>query len=374
MDFSGPLPIRYVCNLPADIMLAIVEKADWATLWRLTQTSKAMRNLIASHERSITVTKLSRFPLPPIGAVLSSETEQRESINAFTFGTVTEFNRRDWRIDSILSGGFLSTGDPTSLGLSSDALCNMKRGLKRALYIADRVADVEADVMLSAKEATKATPSRKPDMRADVPLISRDQLGPAVHGIRSVLAWQSDLLRICCTTRARQIMMIRTLSTEDLAFLNQLTSLAAMGYARYKAMELRSDPGAWDKVVAFREMLLRHGSLFLWAYVRGSGSLHRFMESMVRCGVSEIREWEDRVAETDGSNDDDDEGGSAAMRQMDGAETWLPGLHMTMVGELRSRLACKVDVFGVDDVWTKSEELVCRIIGHQIRFAAEDAV
>ncbi|AEO59097.1 hypothetical protein MYCTH_52892 [Thermothelomyces thermophilus ATCC 42464] len=276
--------------LGRDITLLVSEHVDMDSLARLMLSSRANYRLIRGYERSIVKAKIARLvrdPVlePPLGAVLSSSTPDRlglarEVLSPMSFAVARELEARERRIARLLG----SPGSPPSGGRPSqitDAIGRlvlfrdlpprqMERlldGLRDACRVADRIADCAAPIRLAEEDGG----DEEEEEEEDEP-------------------WTSDLRR-----DARQAALeerihlarqryIRSLGPVRLAFLALLTSLAGMLYARRPPDPLHPpsaprappapdnnnndddpDPFRWERVIAFKEAFLRHGTVILCA-------------------------------------------------------------------------------------------------------------
>lgn len=212
-----------------------------------TNRAQDIYELITKYQKSICKGKLDAYGLSPLPNILTSWNYERVTVQSETFAGIQELELRDRRITSILNGGFLCTG--------ASGTPEAKEVLRRALFLADRLGDCAS---LGPDDEAPCCPYR-------------------AHAV----------------VRERQIAVLQNLADTDLAFLVELVSLAGMGFARWKAAEMLSDPdGGWDKRTAFEETMLRQGSFLIWAYVRGDGCMGRLMQSAVQSCLGEIRQSE----------------------------------------------------------------------------------
>ncbi|KAL2166483.1 hypothetical protein VTG60DRAFT_2720 [Thermothelomyces hinnuleus] len=275
--------------LGRDVTLLVSEHIDMDSLDRLMLSSRANYRLIRGYERSIVKAKIARLvrdPMlePPLGAVLSSSTPDRlglarEVLSPMSFAVARELEARERRIASLLG----SLGSPPPDGRPSqitDAIGRlalfrdlpprqMERlldGLRDACRVADRIADCAAPVRLAEGEEGEEEAEEEEDEPGTSDL-QRD-------------ARQAALEERIHLARQRYI---RSLGPVRLAFLALLTSLAGMLYARRPPDPPHPpsapptppapdnnddddpDPFRWERVIAFKEAFLRHGTVILCA-------------------------------------------------------------------------------------------------------------
>lgn len=293
---------------------------------------QAAHGLVTRYERSIAKAKLAACDNPPAGRLLRSQNEEREVISAReSFATVREVNRRQKRIESLVNpGGFMLIDDPKTMGVpSSDSLEKFRAGLQRALEVTDRIADWATDPSLDALSQEDENPQQQ--IVPPISLLDRDN---PVHNtqdnaqagffaqydadLRAFNARYPQRMKQLTALRNLQIEYLRSLPSRDLAWLITLTQGASRGYARWSAELLENDPSmAHARIMAFKEVLLRTGSLLLHGFIRGQGSLLSHVKMSIWEAAKEVMFFE--------------EGG-----------TGLPdGLHMTVMEELRIRLVAE---------------------------------
>ncbi|KAL2162259.1 hypothetical protein VTH06DRAFT_7172 [Thermothelomyces fergusii] len=269
--------------LSRDITLLVSEHIDTGSLARLMLSCRANYRLIRGYERSIVKAKIARLIrdpalAPPLGAVLSSSAPNRpdlarEVLGPLTFAVARELEAREGRIGRLLG----SPASPLASAIGRLALFRdlpprrMDRlldGLRDACRAADRIADCAAAVRLAASGAGEDAPGTA----------AAAALDERIH-------------------LARQ-RYIRGLGPVRLAFLTLLTSLAGALYARRPADatlgthththdddDEDADPFRWERVVAFKEAFLRHGTVILCALLRfGARRRRRRMRMRARRG------------------------------------------------------------------------------------------
>lgn len=247
-------------------------------------------SVIRYHERSIVVSIAKGF-LAGAGrrGVIRGTAEGRfGTIRGPSFAGIREFEIRSRRMDALVSGGFLDTDVPERLNLTPAQLGELRYRFKRALYATDELGDLGLAVLESG------------------PSVGQD-------GADEDVTHPADYAR----TRAAQVLHIRSMPTLDLVSLAFLLQAAQCGYLRYRIRGSAhpADPAEVAAAsVAFKEAILRRGSLVLYGFVRGSWREHKLAEVGMLLARAEMRLWEAR-------------------------ETSMPdGLHMTLLGEMGRRL------------------------------------
>lgn len=254
-----------------------------------------IHSLISDYQHSISAGKLKLFPLPPLGRLVTSTDKQRWVIpEKNSLVTIQELEMRERRITSLLDrSGFLLTDRRESLGFTSESFDKFKAGLNRAIHMADRLCDVAADPEVSEARAAflmQLTPLRLHHNDSD-----SDEATAALRN-----AEVQGLIRYTKTLRAKQTKILHDLSTIDLAFLLHLSEGAMLGWRRYMARCVNSDPRFWNKVKAFGELVLREGSFMLWAFVRGTGNIRDFAKTAVSVVADQVWQYIAGVELTDG--------------------------------------------------------------------------
>lgn len=254
-----------------------------------------IHSLISDYQHSISAGKLKLFPLPPLGRIVTSTDRQRWLIpEKNSLVTIQEFEMRERRITSLLDrSGFLLTDRRETLGFTSESFDKFKAGLNRAMHMADRLCDVAADPEVVESRAAflmQLTPLGPHHDDAD-----SDEATAALRN-----AELQELIRYTRTLRTKQMKILHDLSTIDLAFLLHLSEGAMLGWRRYMARCMNSDPRFWNKVRAFGELVLREGSFILWAFVRGTGHIRDFAKAAVSVVADQVAEYIAGVKVTDG--------------------------------------------------------------------------
>lgn len=232
-----------------DVTVLIAEHVDMDSMVSFMLSSKTNYRLIKGHERSIVKAKIAKMvqdPMlrPPLGALLSSAAPSlvRKALEPVSFAVAKELESRERRITSIFSPRSTSPcGQPLLDTISRLALFqtlppaqmeHLIDGFKDACRVADRIADCAAFVRLEQKSQTGHL---------------KDGGWIVEHEVHL----------------ARQT-YIRSLPPIRLAFLTLLAGLMGMICAR-ELQSPDSDPFHWERVTAFKEAFLRHGSVLICA-------------------------------------------------------------------------------------------------------------
>ncbi|KAK7989180.1 hypothetical protein PG989_009495 [Apiospora arundinis] len=287
--------------LPPEMILAMVEQMDMATMMQFMQTTKAcsphspppwrtVRSILQDYETSICKPRTAARPglPPPMEYMLSSRGPDRRVLVSGSFHGVLEMDLRQERIGRALRGDFLNTNDPPLLGpLTPRQRDRLLRLMSGSLCHCDHIADIAANIQGG---------------------------GPSA--------------------RAAQIQYLGALSTDELAALFFAVDMAGFAFVRARKYEAE-DPLVWEKITVFEECLLRHGSWFLWAHMQGGQESHA--SQLIETGMKELTEWET---------------GKAGME---------PGLRMSMVEVYRSRRK-EADDDAVDLESSLRERLISQVM------------
>ncbi|KAK0632516.1 hypothetical protein B0T14DRAFT_560200 [Immersiella caudata] len=237
-------------SLQPHIALLIAEQcSDLKTVLHLMQTCRQMHGLLSAYERSVVkeIASLRQDPFvsTPSGFLLTSLDHERVLTEPTTFEYIQEIDMRGRRITALFSPGSLLSltleADRAFTSLPSEQMAKLTTGLQRAAMITDRLADTLADVMAT----TKTLPGAPDQTNAMVRQTHRSQL-----------EYIAD-----------------ELSPLDLAYLGTLTDIAANAYTTVHPA-LAGDPFPWPRIAAFKEALLRQGTLVLWAWMGPSSTLN----------------------------------------------------------------------------------------------------
>ncbi|KAH6613400.1 hypothetical protein F5144DRAFT_661515 [Chaetomium tenue] len=259
-----------------DLTVRIAEHVDMDSMVPLMLSSRTNYQLIRGYERSIVKAKLARMahdPIlnPPLGALLSSSTvpgkpgmgaADRRVLEPGSFAVTAELELRDRRINGLfnpesttsLCGGRPLTETisrlPLFQNLPPNQMTRLIDGLKDACHVADRIADCAASVHLDQQQ-DKPTTTTHPKDKNHVP---GQQLSAIDH-----------------ETHLTRQQHIRSLPPIRIAFLTLLASLLGAEYAQQLRHAPHPDPFQWERVTAFKEAFLRHGTVLVAALLGPSG-------------------------------------------------------------------------------------------------------
>ncbi|KAK7430809.1 hypothetical protein QQZ08_002598 [Neonectria magnoliae] len=204
----------------------------------------------------------------------------RQPISADHFASLFVAMRREFEIESILSGGFFGTRPDSAWPLLSDSAHRMKlKGiLKEALYRCDAMADLEAVVLA---QNFRRVPLRDHDDLQYIPVYSTENMlcagfsDPRMAEQPIFLPPRHPLQIGRNETRSLQQAYIRSLRDEGLFGLYALCFLSILG-RRSRTWHLKINVDT-TKDYYFSETMLRHGSWFMYAHIRGylERSVHR---------------------------------------------------------------------------------------------------
>ncbi|CCC06036.1 hypothetical protein SMACR_00252 [Sordaria macrospora] len=276
-------------TLHDDILLAVAGFSKLKDITAMMRTSKAVHELIVRHERSIVKNAVKTYTggdsslIPPRGAICSSHSVEREYLYSKSFDILHELDIRTSRTETLLSEGQPLRNKIDSVFSITGAFLDLPKverdilmaRVKEAFKLVDRLADCAADVMSEWMEPADKTTAQQLD------------------GDESVLEVHS-----------RQLDFIRSLSPLDLAYLFQLVTWAGQAYAAQNPA-LMADVDCWERLLAFKEATLRHGTIMLWAVFepakvtpstnadptrrKPATELARFAENNIRLILEEIR-------------------------------------------------------------------------------------
>ena len=244
---GGPLALTQRPFLSPDIACLIAEHCDSVkTVSSLIKTCHSMHQLLNDYERSISRSMINMrqhtHELPSSGTILSSFDQERVLLGPADYDTVQELDMRARRIDAL----FDSDGPVVSMlvenqsfnSLPADQITGLINGMKRAAMLTDRLSDCVAEEMTKSRESSTTGCDET------------DAINRRAH-------------------RAR-LDFITALPALDLSYLATLVDFAAMMYVRVHPFG-DGDPSPWPRHSAFREALLRQGSLVLWAWMKPPG-------------------------------------------------------------------------------------------------------
>jgi hypothetical protein len=328
-----------------DVTLLIAEHVDMESLLPFMLSCKANYQLIRGHERSIVKAKIANKAhdptlLSPLGALLSSPAPRqaglsRNILEPVSFAVAKELESRERQINRLFSSSPPSPcGQPLMhairqlplfQNLPPHQMDRLIDGFKDACTVADHIADCAA--LLHPQQQP---PKQQPKWAAE-------------HEIH--LTRQSH---------------IHALPPIRLAFLTLLTSLLGMEYAQTLHTPPDSDPFHWERVTAFKETFLRHGTGVVCALLcpppssaegtpsspsssssssrsgaghahghdaRGGESARRYYRSQVDAVLAELLEYErGHWASARPAEEEQEEGDARPVED---------GLHMTMLRAFR---------------------------------------
>jgi len=239
-------------SLRPHLALLVAEQcSDLQTLMRLMQTCREMHHLLSEHERSIVKEIISQrhssLVSTPSGSILTSFDQERLVTEPTGFEYIQEIDMRKRRITALFDTSSLLRQtlekDRSYMSLPHDHMDKLIAGLKRAVMIADRLADTVADTMTTSKQ------------------------NPSLHGSPD----QTNFI-IRQSHRSQIAYITGSLSPLDLAYLGTLTDVAAIAYTTVHPYG-DGDPSPWPRITAFKEALLRQGSMVLWSWMGPRGAV-----------------------------------------------------------------------------------------------------
>jgi len=364
--------------LHPDVMLMLAEHLvdDLSSVSALRRTCKHMNGLISTYETSLVKANLAMHPDPLLvsayGTALCSATHEREVLAPNSFAVMEEYNRRSKRIDVLLQ-----PGQPLNWSIDLTVSFRMlppaertalEQGLRRACRLADRLADCVGDASVQRSRQTHkkknfqrclnhhtaAAPEEISPMLVEAVLGNHKKdrglsaqgnhstnysTHPSTPQDRPAERHDNSPESVARSAHMMQLELVRSLSNLDLAYLHTLLCLAIIAY-KYHCPAFAADPNADDRELAFKEVILRQGTLALWAVLRpitsgvnaaaGGGNLNyltalgRFSEQSMRTIVDEMHAWENNVEGT------------------------LPGLWMTLLQTFAQKANRPISRVGVD--------------------------
>ncbi|KAK3372561.1 hypothetical protein B0H63DRAFT_301073 [Podospora didyma] len=366
-------------TLNADVMLLVAEQCDdLETVSALMRTCSTLKRLIASYETSIVKRKLANrgYPslLPPYGTILSSASSERELLLPYSLAVIQELDMRSRRIEALFGPGealFNAIAEfPSFTGLDTNMFSKLILGLKRGCMLADRLGDCAVDVMLKGQSrktnnftpTSLGAPLSRPRRSAAMDSTGEEE-GDTLGSAHKTTGQSSEYITGTMTTNhhslvrethLKQLAFIRSLSLSDVGWLSNVAALAGVAYAQVQPA-LESDPAAWERIVAFKEVFLRQGTATLWAWFRDRGlsgtatslpaslaslypsptpgrprtDLGRFIERSIANVMADIEAWESGFGIYDAEDDEVDS--SAETGPGEDPSLVLPGLHMTLM-------------------------------------------
>lgn len=296
-------------TLHDDIILAIAGFSKLNTISAMMRVSKSVHEIVMKHERSIVKDAVKLYTggnsslLPPRGAVCSSHNVERGYLYSKSFGVLNELEIRSFRAETLSSKGQPFRNRIDAVFSTHGAFLDLPQ--------------VEQDLLISRIKETFKLVDRLADCAADV---MSEWMEPADKSTAQKLSGEESVLEV----HNRQLALIRSLSPLDLAYLYHLLTWAGQAYAAENPA-LIADIDCWERLLAFKEATLRHGTIMLWAVFKPPkvtastttaatrrkpvSELARFAEDNIRLILEEIRIYQST---------------ETAQNRL------LPGLHMTM--------------------------------------------
>ncbi|KAI6363837.1 hypothetical protein MCOR25_005774 [Pyricularia grisea] len=219
-----------------ETLLIVAEEAELPALSALMRTNSRVYAGIIEYEQSICKTRMQRYMLPPSCDVMSTRTPEREVYPRFSLDSIGELERRQKRIACIVNDNILSANNT----ISEECRSRYVSGLERALHICDHILD----------------------------LGNQD------------------------SERKAQVEYIESLSIVDLAFLFEAAWMGSVGWARTRGADTTTDPDYLHKMLAFEDLVLRQGSMFLWGLTQGSDKFCKYSTRQIENVAAEIHDWE----------------------------------------------------------------------------------
>jgi len=264
---SGP-------KIPLEVLLLIVAHADRSTISNIMATCPLARDIVSAYEKSIFKHKTAglnpHLSLPAShGTALSSATHERELLRPHTFDVIQELDLRTRRIDALLDGNSVlaqAIQNTTSFHqLPPSEHAALLEGLKRACALTDRLGDCVAEAMIKAA-------AERPDDNSDDTTPPPPPSPPSPPTRTHAQRCHTDIMT--AVHRARlEFITGPAVAPLDLAYLHLLSTIAGIAYAKVHGDLVAADPLAWERVLAFEEVVLREGTMALWAFFRPSTSL-----------------------------------------------------------------------------------------------------
>lgn len=237
--------------------------------------------------------------------------------------------------------------------MTQESLDKFKVGLHHALHLADQLSDLATNFTIRSPSPPTTT------------LAPFNEPPPLTNPLTSLpLRRPDDAVqhRAATALRHAQIKHIQQLSSRELAWLVTLALGASKGFARYSKKLLETDPAMADaRVMAFKEVLLRYGgTLVVWGFMRGTGTLAQFVKQAVAQCAEEVLFFEGggqvvasfgfHAAQEDGEADDHETGPP---------EKEPAGLHMSIMQELNRRVtrSKKAEAEKKGETWDEDEEV-----------------
>ncbi|KAK3949373.1 hypothetical protein QBC32DRAFT_37007 [Pseudoneurospora amorphoporcata] len=275
-----------------DVLLRIASFCDIDTIVALMCTSKEVNKLVTRHEKSIVRDAVELYTggdsslFPSSGAINSSHNVEREYLYPKTYDILNELKTRTTRTETLLSPG-------QPLGRKVDSIFSTHGAFLD-------LPQIERDLLMARLKETCKLVDRLGDCAADVMSM---WMQPATNGnSNQELDADEAMLKI----HDLQLAYIRSLSPLDLAYLFHLLTWAGQAYAASNPA-LMADVDCWERLLAFKEAILRQGTIMLWAVFeppkikknanctedttrrKPTTELARFAETCIRHIMEEIR-------------------------------------------------------------------------------------
>ncbi|KAI1419727.1 hypothetical protein F5Y12DRAFT_205824 [Xylaria sp. FL1777] len=289
---------RVIQAVPNEIVLLIAGYMDITTLSCFMATSKGINVFVKYHERSISKKRAATFTLPPLGAILSSCSDERHVIPKNSFAMLLELERRDIRIDRMIKERpkkFCIPSPPWLPSLTPLGQIRLVPIIKRALHQCDRIADIAANEWPIPPGYYRNIPDGVYELPEALipPTTQLSKFNPLTNP----------------RARPKQIEYIQSLSLEDVTGLMLLLNMLGHGI-----MSHCTSATHFERMVVMEECILRHGTWFLWARLSRKPSLLELAIYIMSGGRAEASYWES------------------------GDITDLAGLKMTLLGQFKKLL------------------------------------
>lgn len=203
------------------------------------------------------------------------------------WGSLEVAEHRELEIEKLLNSSYLrlrpgpASTDFSWPRLDASGKLKMRAMLKKALYTADAIHDIEAKVSIEMDIPTRRALDKSSSFPGESPLTRNEAVAIA--------------------TRQQQVSFIKDLETPDLVDLFMLCTLASaswiersQGSHEFSVLEIEGletvSLSRWLRYISFREAILRYGSWYLYAEVRGFGSRarhHRRLRQSTQADVVE---------------------------------------------------------------------------------------
>ncbi|KAI0152132.1 hypothetical protein F4776DRAFT_13905 [Hypoxylon sp. NC0597] len=265
-------------KLSYTLLLEVVERMDVKSTLKLMETSKSMYKLIRDYQFSISMAQVASFTMRPVGNVLSSEVFLRRCIQHGTFEMALEMERREARINDILSNsGYINFVTPLQLGpLNVTQQERLYDLLKEAMRHCDRIADIAANEPCQPIDRQWYMQFKKRRFEVfNMPLGFR--LKDPITNYEA---------------RPAQFEYINNLSAVDIVMISYLLVAMSDGFYLECKDWVDSDPVFYERQTVFRECVLRHGTWYTWSHTRGDESWKKMAYAIIRVALVELTSFE----------------------------------------------------------------------------------